>query len=313
MIYLKQNNGVGGIKLNKNFKFSKVMILAVLVFGIFLSGINTIEAKDHSQTNTAQSEKQSTTKYTSKVMKVLRVSLGVDKHSTVKDDVIRSMKKVEVMDRYMTSFGKKVKGNEVRKAVQEVFAIDLDFISKNAIGTTVSTYDPAVMETLRLSLKLDKNDTTRDTDIMKMAKNRVLDRYSKIHNDKLSSMQYRVLINQIYGVNLDGISSLEHARVSIKSKGQWILQSDQDLIILSSSLDDVEVFVAPTELYIEKTGSTQLPASLIEKLSNMGFTYDAPTNAYYYANPTGESIPDAFKGQTLGSIVGTIATEFPAN
>lgn len=252
-----------------------------------------------------------TRKYPAKVMKVLRVSIGVDKHSTVKDDEIASMNKAEVMDRYLSSQGKKVKGNEVRKTVELIFNIDLDLISKQGIGTTVSSYDAAVMETLRQSLRLDKRDTSRDSDIMAMKKNHIMDKYSKVHEYKLSGAEYRVLINQIYGVNLDGIAKLEHAQVAIHSKGQWILKSDQDLIILRSSLDDVEVFVAPTDYYTFLTGSTELPASLIEKLSNMGFTYDEPTNAYYYANPTGQSIPDAFKGQTLGTIVGTIANEFP--
>ncbi|MBD7984506.1 hypothetical protein H9649_07935 [Sporosarcina sp. Sa2YVA2] len=246
-------------------------------------------------------------------MKVLRASLGVDKHSTAKDDVISNMKKVDVMDKYLATLGKKVKGNEVRKAVKEIFGIDLHLISKEDIGTTVSAYDPAVMETLRLYLKLDKNDTNRDTDIMNMSKNDVMDSYSKMYEHKLSGKDLRVLINHIYGVNLDGISSLEHARLSINSKGQWIVKSDLDLIILTSSRDDVEVFVAPTDYYVEITGSTYLPDSLIEKLSSMGFTYDKTTNSYYYVNPIGESIPDAFKGQTIGAIVGTLATEFPPN
>lgn len=288
----------------------KLMTSFALAVSILISGIQPIEAVEVSSMQTEQ-QTVVTTKYPQKVMNVLRVSLGVDKHSTEKDEIIHAMNKAEVMNRYLPSQGKKLKGNEVRKSVELIFNIDLDLISKQGIGTTVSSYDQAVMETLRQNLGLNKNDTERDEDIMAMKKNHVMDRYSKMHGYKLSGEEYRVLINQIYGVNLDGIASLEHAQVAIHSKGQWILKSDQDLIILRSSLDDVEVFVAPTDYYTNLTGSTELPDSLIAKLSSMGFTYDEPTNAYYYANPTGESIPDAFKGQTLGTIVGTIKTEFP--
>lgn len=288
---------------------AKLVTSFMLTAGLLFSSIQPLAVEAASVKEEQQVEQ--TTKYTYKVMKVLRVSLGVDKHSTVKDDEIASMNKAEVMNRYLSSQGKKVKGNEVRKAVELIFNIDLDFISKQGIGTTVSSYDAAVMEILRLDLGLERDDISRDQDIMAMKKNHVMDRYSKMFGYKLSGPEYRVLINQIYGVNLDGIANLEHAQVAIYSKGQWILKSDQDLIILRSSLDDVEVFVAPTDYYTALTGSTELPASLIVKLASMGFTYDESTNAYYYANPTGESIPDAFKGQTLGTIVGTIANEFP--
>lgn len=295
--------------MKKPFRVTKLISSFVLTAGLLFSSIQPLAVEAASVKEEQQVEQ--TTKYTYKVMKVLRDSLGVDKHSTVKDDEIASMNKAEVMDRYLSSQGKKVKGNEVRKAVELIFNIDLDFISKQGIGTTVSSYDAAVMEILRLDLGLERDDISRDQDIMAMKKNHVMDRYSKMFGYKLSGPEYRVLINQIYGVNLDGIANLEHAQVSIHSKGQWILKSDQDLIILRSSLDDVEVYVAPTDYYTALTGSTELPASLIAKLASMGFTYDEPTNAYYYANPTGESIPDAFKGQTLGTIVGTIANEFP--
>ncbi|MHC8517824.1 hypothetical protein [Sporosarcina sp. ITBMC105] len=287
----------------------KLVTSFMLTAGLLFSSIQPLAAQAASVKEEQQVEQ--ITKYTYKVMKVLRVSLGVDKHSTVKDDEIASMNKAEVMNRYLSSQGKKMKGNEVRKAVELIFNIDLDFISKQGIGTTVSSYDAAVMEILRLDLGLERDDISRDQDIMAMKKNHVMDRYSKMFRYKLSGPEYRFLINQIYGVNLDGIANLEHAQVAIYSKGQWILKSDQDLIILRSSLDDVEVYVAPTDYYTALTGSTELPASLIAKLASMGFTYDEPTNAYYYANPTGESIPDAFKGQTLGTIVGTIANEFP--
>jgi len=108
-------------------------------------------------------------------------------------------------------------------------------------------------------------------------------------------------------VNLDGISGLEHSKVSIYSKGQWILQGDTNLFIISSSLDDVELYVATTDHFEKTYGSNQLPESLKQKLNSNGFSYEDDQNRFVYRNPTNESVPDAFKGRVIGSVLGTIA------
>jgi hypothetical protein len=167
------------------------------------------------------------------------------------------------------------------------------------------------MESVRASLNIAPDSTELDAQIMQMPKAEVMDRYIEVHDYALTGAENRVVINQIFGMNLDGISGLEHAQLSIQSKGQWVIQNDNDLFVISSSLDDVSLFVGTTDYFKEQTGLTGLPESLIVKLINSGFVYDEASGNYTYTNPTGESAPDAFKGQTIGAILTIINTEFP--
>lgn len=292
---------------------SKSMVLVSIATSIALTGgagnILAKEAPVQSNSYEAQHVKEEA-KYSKQVMRAVREDLGVDKKSTEFDSIIEKMPKVEVMDRYLASFGKKVKGNEVRQAIKEVFFVDLDIISKNNYGSQLAIYPEEVMKSLRASFNETPASTKQDARIMELKKNEVMDRYIKEHDSKLNGAQNRVLVNQIFGVNLDGISTLEHAQLAISSKGQWILKSDADLFILKSSLDDVDVSVYATAYFEQLTGSKQLPESLKTKLMNLGFTYNEETGILYYINPTGESVPDAFKGQVLGIIVGTIKAEY---
>ncbi len=237
-------------------------------------------------------------------MEAFRLNKGEEKIST-------NMPKVEVMDRYLESAGK-LKGKEIREAIKDVFGADLNYISEKNYGSKLSIYHVSVMESLRISLNVDSNSTELDAQIMAMTKNEVMDRYIEVHDFSLTGAQNRVLINQIFGVNLDGISGLEHLRISIYSKGLWILQGDTDLFVVSSSLDDVVLYVASTDYFEEISGSNQLPDSLKQKLISIGFSYDAELEQFVYRNPTNESVPDAFKGQVIGSVVGTVM-EFNKN
>jgi hypothetical protein len=250
------------------------------------------------------------TKYSEKVMQAVRIALGTDADSTQLDNEIKAMPKVQVMDLYLSSFGSKLKGNEVRLAAKEIFGIDLNLVSKNDYGSKLNVYPESVMESLRISFKEKPESIKLDARIMELSKNKVMDRYIKENGYSLTGAENRKLINQIFGVNLDGISTLEHSQLAIQSKGQWILKSDTDLFILASSLDDVDVSVYATDYFEEVTGSSQLPESLKTNLINLGFTYNEELNLLYYKNPTNESVPDAFKGQVLGIIVRTIMTEY---
>ena len=240
-------------------------------------------------------------------MEVFRMSQSVEKKSTELFRIKENMSKVEKMDRYLKSVGNKTNGKEVRETVKVVFGADLNYISEKNYGSNLSVYNIAVMESLRISLNVDANSPELDTQIMAMTKNEVMDRYIEVHDYSLTGAQSRILINQIFGVNLDGISGLEHSKVSIYSKGQWILQGDTNLFIVSSSLDDVELYVATTNYFEETSGSKQFPESLKQNLLSIGFSYDADLNQYIYRNPTNESVPDAFKGQVIGNVLGTIA------
>ena len=130
-----------GTKLKIKLKtVSKNIVLFSIATSIALTGgAGSVLAKEapvqsNSKSHEAQYVKQET-KYSKKVMRAVRESLGIDAKSTKLDSKIELMPKVKVMDHYLTSFGKKVKGNEVRRAVEEIFGADLDIISKNNYGS----------------------------------------------------------------------------------------------------------------------------------------------------------------------------------
>ncbi|WP_431802750.1 hypothetical protein [Halobacillus andaensis] len=143
---------------------------------------------------------------------------------------------------------------------------------------------------------------------MNLSKIEVLDLYMKAAGKKINGPSIRTAINGIFGINLDGISGLEDSGVSLFSKDQWISKNERDLFVVETGLTDVDVWVYPTEYFTEHTGLTGLPKELQEALSAIGFAYNKDVEAFYYSNPTGESVTDAFKKQTLGTIIKMIHT-----
>lgn len=294
--------------------FQKVILFSMMASIVLTGGAGSVFAQEAPTNANPQSYKvqhiDQDTKYSKHVMRAVRESLGVDSKSTQMDSKIEQMPKVDVIDRYLASFGKKVKGNEIRRAVKEIFDIDLDVVSKNDYGSKLAIYTPAIMESLRASFNVAPDFTEQDARIMDLTKNAVMDRYIKEHDYKLTGAESRKLINGIFGVNLDGISSLEHVQLGILSKGQWILKSDTDLFILESSLDDVDVSIYATPYFEGLTGSRELPESMVMQLVALGFTHYEESDLLYYKNPTGGSVPDAFKGQVMGILIKTITTEY---
>lgn len=203
----------------------KKIILFTIVTGVALTGgvgsAFAQEAPANSNPHAYEAQHiQQDTKYSKKVMEAVRISLGGDAKSTQVDSVIETMPKVKVMDSYLASFGKKLKGNEVRLAVEEIFDIDLNYVSKMDYGSKLAIYPAAIMGSLRASLNEEATSTKQDARIMKMAKNEVMDRYMKAQGYSITGAESRILINQIFGVNLDGISNLELMQLAVSSKGQ---------------------------------------------------------------------------------------------
>ncbi|PSL24553.1 hypothetical protein B0H99_1242 [Planomicrobium soli] len=293
---------------------SGIFAFGVLVGGAFNIGTENVLASETAPAGTQFFHESQwvnhSPKYSKQVMHAVRVELGIDAQSNELDKTIEEMPKVQVMDHYSSAFGNKVKGTEVRLAVKEIFSIDLSYISKKDYGSKLALYPEKIMESLRISFKEQPQSTRQDERIMGLSKNDIMDRYMKAQNYTLTAVETRMLINQIYGVNLNGISNLEHSQLAISSKGQWIVKSDTDLFILESSLDDVDVSIYATDYFKRVTGSDQLPESLASKLLNLGFTYKADSNVLYYRNPANESVPDAFKGQVIGILLTTITAEF---
>lgn len=293
----------------------KKMIISTLIVIVGMAGASGgvlahgTTAVEHSQNYEAYALQE--VKYPKKVMKAVSEAMGMDVDSYEAVESINRLPKVKVWEYYLASFGKKAKGNEVRQAVDEVFDIDLDLVSKKDYGSKLAIYPSTIMETLRTSLKQHPASTAKDEFIMSLSKNEVMDRYLKEQNYALSWTENSGLINQVFGVNLIGISGLEGKQIAISSKGQWIVKSGQDLVILESSLDDVDVSVYVGPYFESVFGTNELPEELIAKLSAIGFTYQEDSKRLFYRNPTGESVPDAFKGQVIGILLGFVAEVSP--
>lgn len=291
----------------------KSMVLAMATSILLIGTAGNVSAHESAgdiKVQTHESVAQLDAKYSKKVMKAVGEALEINPESPELETTLKQLPKIKVLEYYLASFGKKLKGNEIRRAVDEVFEIDLNYVSKKDYGSKLSIYPGSIMESLRVSLKEEQDSTKKDERIMNMSKNEVMDRYLKEYDYVLSGSEVNVLINQIFGVNLAGISGLEGKQLAINSKGQWIVESDRDLFILESSLDDVDVSIYAGLYFEQLTGSNELPVSLITKLTALGFEYKEEQQVLYYKNPNGESVPDAFKGQLIGILLGTIAEEY---
>ncbi|PGO23198.1 hypothetical protein CN984_23850 [Bacillus cereus] len=189
--------------------------------------------------------------------------------------------KVELMDKYLDSHPGKITSSEICNIVMSVFKFDL---------TTKST----------LSKEWVMAGAVSSTEnIAKMAIDSGIVQYGK----QVTGVEIRKLINQIFGINLDAISSLEGSRISLFSKDQWVVREEQDLFVVHTGLGDVDVKIFPTDYFTEQTGLEELPKNLQQSLTNFGFSCDEKAGCYYYSNPSGEAVPDTFKGQIIGTII----------
>ncbi|MEQ6355599.1 hypothetical protein ABNX05_13300 [Lysinibacillus sp. M3] len=196
------------------------------------------------------------------------------------------MKKAEVMDKYLDSYGKRISSSEICHVVDLVFKINLD-------------------ETPILSKEKEEVD-----EIASSTGREVIDSYLNQYDRDITGAEIRKIINEIFGVNLEAISSLEGARISLYSKGQWIVQHEKDLFVVYTGASDVDVKVFPTNYFTEQTGLVTLPSDLQHALTSIGYHFDEKIDSYYFSNPTGEAVPDVFKGKTIGAILSVIQHSF---
>ncbi|NYF23626.1 hypothetical protein [Sporosarcina sp. JAI121] len=195
-----------------------------------------------------------------------------------------AMSKIEMMDDYLERFEGKMSGSGISKVVKEVFGIDLDAMER------------LINERLG-SFELQWESTTLPLSHV------VIDSYLDHHGRDMTGTEVRGMINHFFGVNLDGIASLEKARISIYSKGQWIVQHANDLFVIHTGAGDTDVKIFSTDYFTEKTGSNELPSELRQSLLRLGFSYDEKMGSCHFSTSTGQAVPDAFKGQTIGTIV----------
>ena len=200
------------------------------------------------------------------------------------------MNKVELMDKYLETYTKEITSTEICYTVDSIFKFNLD--ETPILAST--------KEEIRNVALLGDNPTHRE----------VIDLYIKQYKGELTGKAIRQIINEIFGVNLEAISSLETSRISLYSKGKWVVQSDNDLFVVYTGPGDVDVKVFPTNYFTERTGLTELPVDLQLSLTSLGYYFDETLESYYFKNPTGKAISDAFKGKTMGAILDVIQRSF---
>ncbi|MCP3029868.1 hypothetical protein LF817_00790 [Halobacillus sp. A1] len=255
-----------------------------------------VEAKSfkHELNQAEQEDLKYPEEITSKVMKTLKKETKGPLYYEEALEIIERMKKVEVMDSYLDAYGKKVESEEIRRIVEQIYEIDLNRVSELGAGKD-EVYPEEIIEGVKAAAP--------DADLSSLTKVEVMDFYLESYGEKIDGQEIRRVINQIFGINLDGISSLEGSRVSLYSKDQWISQYDGDLFVVHTGLTDVDVWIYPTAYFTQQTGASELPEDLRDELLQLGFEYNEQVEAYYYENPEGESVSDEFKGRTLGTVI----------
>ena len=199
------------------------------------------------------------------------------------------MSKVATMDYYLTSQGKEISSSDVCEVVKKVFEIDLE---------------QAPILNMAKAIDLHPNN--------ELTVKVVIDAYINHVKEAITGEGIRQFINEIFGVNLNAISALDEARISIYSKNQWIVQNEQDLFIVHTSNKDVDVKILPTSYFKEQTKIEGIPNNLQGLLRELGYSYDRSEGSCNYSNPSGIAIADKFKGKTI-EVVGKVIQESYSN
>lgn len=189
------------------------------------------------------------------------------------------MKKVDLMDKYLDSCQGEITSSEICSIVQSIFGFDLE--TKPVLSKEGDQDSPPTETTAKLAIDLG------------------IEPYGK----NISGSEIRKIINEIFSINLDAISSLDGSRISLYSKEQWVTQQEHDLFVVHTGVGDIDVKIFPTAYFTEKTGLTELPEELKQSLTSLGYYYNDKIGSFYYSNPSGEATPDSFKGQTIGAIL----------
>lgn len=201
------------------------------------------------------------------------------------------MSKVATMDNYLDLNGKTISGSEICRIVNLVFEIDLE--------------QALILNTG--SLKENSNISSPEN---KSKAKAIIDTYLNQSKVAITGDSIRKFIAEIFGVNLNAISALEGARISLYSKNQWIVQNNQDLFVVHTSNHDIDAKVYPTSYFKEQTKIEKVPNDLEELLEALGYTYDKREGSCYFSNPSGKAVSDEFKGKTMAAIRKVIQASF---
>ena len=204
------------------------------------------------------------------------------------NNYISNLPRIDVMDAYIASCQNKVTSAVIYEAVTQAFKFHLERVP-------VLTKD--VLGKFQVPLSTDfENSTSLPSKI-------ILDLYLAHYNYQVTGAEVRTMINHFFGMNLAGIDGLGNTRISLYSKSQWLVKDEKDLFVIHTGIKDVDVKVYVTSYFTEQTRLGHIPIELQQSLTELGYSYSHEVGEYYYSNPTGYSVTNAFKGKTIDAIV----------
>lgn len=72
--------------------------------------------------------------------------------------------------------------------------------------------------------------------------------------------------------------------------------------MITGGYEDLDILITPTEEYMTVNGCEYLPDELIDQLIQIG--YINRDGHAFYVSPDGKPVPDAFKTETIQTIIG---------
>ncbi|PID14844.1 hypothetical protein CSV63_10360 [Sporosarcina sp. P34] len=201
---------------------------------------------------------------------------------------ISKLAKIDVMDMYIDQYQDKITSLVIYEAIAQAFKFHLEQVP---VLTTekIGTFEIPPLTDLKTCSSLSSQV--------------ILDLYLAHHNHHVTGDEIRTMINHYFGMNLVGIDGLGKTRISLYSKGQWLVKDDKDLFVIHTGTKDVDVKIYCTDYFTARTGSKNLPTELLQSLASMGYSYNSQVDAYYYSNPSGLTVSNAFKGKTIDAII----------
>lgn len=203
-------------------------------------------------------------------------------------DYISKLEKIDVMDMYINQYKNKVTSPVIYEAIAQAFKFHLEqvpVLTKDKIGT--------------FEIPPSTNLETCNCFPSQM----ILDLYLAHHYHHVTGADVRTMINHYFGMNLAGIDGLGRTRISLYSKGQWLVKDEKDLFVIHTGTKDIDVKIYGTNYFMQRTGSKDIPAELQYSLINMGYSYNPQLDAYYFSNPSGLTVSNDFKGKTIDAII----------
>ncbi|PJK16139.1 hypothetical protein CQS04_09500 [Chryseomicrobium excrementi] len=181
------------------------------------------------------------------------------------------MKKAERMDEALKTYGTQLTSNELFPLIHEIFGMDLDQVPLLQASSQKARH--------------------------------VVDQELTQRQGNLTGKGIRQFINELFGVNLEALSALEGAGISLYAKRRWVIAEQADCFVVYSGDGDriTRVFITP--VYKERTGRLSAPKAMVEAFLKMGYTANASHSSFYYESAEDAPVPDAFKGQTIGTLL----------